>query len=121
MGTAAEIVRGTWDGLRLRCPNCRRGPMYRSFARSHERCPVCGAAFEAEEGDFLGGIILAYAVTVAIVVIGVYLLDRAGASAELQLAVWAPFTTAFLGLSYRNWKGAWLGFLAALRRLREGA
>lgn len=113
-----RALRAMWDGLTLTCPFCRRGRMYRSLSRMNERCPVCGAAFEPEEGDFLGGIVVAYGVTASIVVMGVYLLDRAGASANLQFAVWMPFTVVVLVLFYRNCKGVWLGLLARRRRPR---
>jgi uncharacterized protein (DUF983 family) len=44
----------------LRCPHCRRGPIYRLPYVAHERCPVCGLAFQRDEGDFWGGVVFSY-------------------------------------------------------------
>jgi uncharacterized protein (DUF983 family) len=44
-----------WRGLRLRCPNCGGGPIFESFLRMRERCPVCGLRLQrGEEGYQVG-------------------------------------------------------------------
>jgi uncharacterized protein (DUF983 family) len=55
--------------LMLRCPQCRRGPLFKarlSFAM-YERCPVCGLKFDRGNGYFIGalGLNLVLAETVA--------------------------------------------------------
>lgn len=44
----------------LRCPHCRQGRLFRKPYVIHERCPVCGLAFERDEGDFWGGMVFSY-------------------------------------------------------------
>ncbi len=84
-------------------------------------CPHCGAAFEPEEGDFLGAMVVAYAVTAMLIVVGVYLVATFTAwSARAQLILWSVFGTLFLVLTYRNMKGAWVGILYAMTGLRKG-
>src|SRR5579859_428746 len=47
-------------GLLLRCPNCGRATLVRGVLRVHQRCRVCGLAFEHDEGFFLGALIVNY-------------------------------------------------------------
>ena len=50
-----------WALLRLRCPRCRTGPVFRSLLRMNDPCPHCGLVFEREEGYFLGAMYVSYA------------------------------------------------------------
>jgi uncharacterized protein (DUF983 family) len=47
--------------LRLRCPRCRTGRVFRSLLRMNDPCPHCGLVFEREEGYFLGAMYVSYA------------------------------------------------------------
>ena len=52
------------NALRLRCPNCRKGPVFRGWPnRVLPRCPVCGLSYFRESGYYLGGMILTYVFT----------------------------------------------------------
>ena len=42
-----------WALLRQRCPNCRKGRMFRSLFDMNDPCPECGTLFQREEGYFL--------------------------------------------------------------------
>ena len=55
--------------LRLRCPICGRGKLFRWWLLMHERCPNCGVKFEREPGFFLGSIYINYGLTALIVAI----------------------------------------------------
>ena len=46
--------------VRLHCPRCRRGPVFRSLFRMYESCPVCGHRFEREPGFFVGAMYVSY-------------------------------------------------------------
>lgn len=46
--------------LRLRCPHCYRGPLFRSFWQMYEQCPVCGITYEREHGYFMNAIFFGY-------------------------------------------------------------
>lgn len=83
-------------------------------------CPECGAPFEPEEGDFIGGVLVAYSVTAVLVVIGIYLVAVfTDLSPRAQALLWSVAGTAFLVLTYRNMKGAWVGILHAMTGLRQ--
>lgn len=115
------MLSAAWDGLLLRCPKCREGRMGQGLLGLKSSCPHCGAVFEPEEGDFLGAMVTAYAVTAVLLVVGIYLVAvLTDLTAQQQLALWSVTGTLFLILTYRNMKGAWVGILYAMTGLRRG-
>jgi uncharacterized protein (DUF983 family) len=50
--------------LRLRCPICSEGKLFRGYFDSPERCPNCGYYFMRETGYFLPHVVIGYGVTV---------------------------------------------------------
>lgn len=48
--------------LRLRCPVCLQGRLFRSLLGMNKECPVCGLHFERETGYFLNSMFIAYAI-----------------------------------------------------------
>ncbi len=96
-------------GLRLRCPRCGRGPLFRGPFKMLHNCPECHLRYEREQGYFLGAIYLNYAATVMVAVAGYFILDRyAGLSLELQLALWGTFSIVFPLWCFRYGKSLWL-------------
>lgn len=59
-------------GLRLRCPCCGRGPVYRRLLRSYHECPLCGLRYYREPGYYVGAMIVNYGLT-AFALIAIYL------------------------------------------------
>lgn len=53
--------------LRLRCPRCQQGKMYRSPIQINDQCPHCGLSFHSEPGFFIGSLYPNYAMTVVLV------------------------------------------------------
>lgn len=45
-----------WRGLRLRCPVCGVGRLFRTFFAMHERCTACGVGFAREHGQWVGSL-----------------------------------------------------------------
>jgi uncharacterized protein (DUF983 family) len=57
------------DVLFLRCPNCRVGRVLDRWPNKMlPRCAVCGLSFFRESGYYIGGMIVTYALTIAIVI-----------------------------------------------------
>src|SRR5262245_16051074 len=52
--------------LRLRCPLCGVGRMFRGFMTMNRECPHCGLRYERAPGYFLGSIYVNYTVTAVI-------------------------------------------------------
>jgi uncharacterized protein (DUF983 family) len=59
--------------LRLRCPRCREGRLFRTTFDMADPCPVCGLLYEREPGYFMGALFCSYALALA-VFLPVYLL-----------------------------------------------
>ena len=51
--------------LRLRCPRCREGRLFRSTFHMADPCAVCGLLFEREPGYFMGALYFSYFLAVA--------------------------------------------------------
>ena len=51
-----EILRS----FSLRCPHCHRGKVMRNWFAVNPECAHCSYVFQAEQGDFWGGMIFAY-------------------------------------------------------------
>ena len=44
----------------LRCPHCHTGKVMQHWFAVNPKCATCGYVFQAEQGDFWGGMIFAY-------------------------------------------------------------
>ncbi len=49
--------------LRLRCPRCGVGQLFRGWFTMHRHCPQCGFLYERDPGFFLGSTYLNYGFT----------------------------------------------------------
>jgi len=59
-----SLPRALWKALRLRCPYCHRGKLFRGWPnRMFRHCPNCGLPYLRESGFYLGGMILTYIFT----------------------------------------------------------
>ena len=101
-----------WSILSMRCPRCRRGPMFKDpnpyrkislkhISEMHENCPVCGQRYDLEPGFWYGTGYVSYALAVAIsvasfiawwVIIGVSVSDN-------RVFYWFLFNTFLLIIS----------------------
>src|SRR3981081_3013325 len=45
-----------WRGLRLRCPVCGQGRLFRTYFAMHEHCSCCGVGFAREHGQWVGSL-----------------------------------------------------------------
>jgi uncharacterized protein (DUF983 family) len=96
-------------GLRLKCPRCGVGPLYKKPFKMLANCPDCGLKFEREQGYFVGAIYINYTATVAIAVPGFFLLDAfAGLTINQQLALWVPFAVIFPLIFFHHSRSLWL-------------
>jgi uncharacterized protein (DUF983 family) len=55
--------------LRLRCPACGQGKLFRNWLSMNDPCPECGRKFDRAPGYLLGAIYFNYGVTALLVVI----------------------------------------------------
>jgi hypothetical protein len=48
--------------LRMHCPRCLKGAVFRGFLRMRRECPVCGLIYEREPGYFVGAMYASYTI-----------------------------------------------------------
>jgi uncharacterized protein (DUF983 family) len=54
--------------IRLRCPACGKGPLYKSLLDTYKGCSKCGMLFEREQGYFVGAVYVNVMVTLFLIV-----------------------------------------------------
>ena len=98
-------------GMRLRCPLCGEGRLFRSAFRMHEACSSCGYRFEREAGYFLGSIYVNYGLT-AILVVAVVLCIELGFDRPRWFALLVGFgvATMFALWFFRYARALWMAF-----------
>jgi uncharacterized protein (DUF983 family) len=76
-----------WRALARKCPSCGRGRMFRSYFGMHRACPNCGATFWKHEGEWIGPVVIDYAVAVTGVLASWAALMFFGFSEAAQLTI----------------------------------
>lgn len=56
----AAFAARLWAMLRLRCPRCYQGKVFKGMFAMNDPCPACGVIFQREEGYFLGAMYVSY-------------------------------------------------------------
>lgn len=100
-----------WRGLRLRCPVCGEGKLYRGVFKVYDECPVCHFHYEREPGYYTGAVaanlvlaeLLIAAITIPLAV------DQN--IPFVPLIVWGcTMAIIFPLLFYRHTKSLWMSF-----------
>ena len=60
-----------WRGLKLKCPRCGQGSLYRAPFRMEHSCEICDLVFEREQGYFMGAIYINVIVTESLLIAAV--------------------------------------------------
>ena len=97
--------------VRLRCPLCGRGKLFRHGFSMFKACPECGAIFEREGGFFLGSIYFNYGLTALLIAIAYpILLFKRIVSENVLLLGCLAFAMVFPVLFFPLARSLWLGF-----------
>jgi len=97
--------------LRLRCPLCGQGKLFRGWLSMNKTCPYCGIKFEREPGFFLGSIYINYGLTALIVSIAYPVLLFNGFASETPLLIGALVFVVIFPVFLFPWaRSLWLGF-----------
>ena len=100
-----------WRGLRLVCPVCGGGKLFRGWFRMHRSCSQCGLVFERGPGYWLGSIYVNYGLTALLVTAGYLVLwFTEAASPEALLVILTGFAVVFPLWFFRYARSLWLGF-----------
>ena len=100
-----------WRALRLRCPLCGQGKLFRNWWIINHECSKCHADFQREPGFYLGSIYYNYGLTAIIIAIAYPLLWFSGAmSNDALLYSSLAFMLLFPLWFFRYARSLWLGF-----------
>lgn len=94
--------------LRLRCPVCLQGKLFRSLFSMHERCPHCGVLYEREPGYYLNSMFIAYTVGFLVLVPSAVLLAWWYVSVLTFTIVIAVETLAIWPIIFRYSRAIWV-------------
>ncbi len=94
-----------WRGLRLRCPVCGQGKLFRTYFRMHEICSCCGVGFAREHGQWVGSLdintfVVAFGLMIASAVSPLWTLP-------ISLAVWGTAAVVVPLVTFRFSRGLW--------------
>jgi uncharacterized protein (DUF983 family) len=96
-------------GLRLRCPLCGRGRLFRSWFHMHRECSACGLKFHRGPGYYLGSIYINYGLTAALITAGYLALFITGSlSPTARLVLLASVCVIFPLWFFRYARSLWL-------------
>ena len=111
MTPVASFVLLVARAVRLRCPFCGEGKLFRGWFRMHDRCEQCGSSFEREPGFFLGSIYFNYGLT-AVIATATYMVLLFGfrVNENALLAGMLVFVVLFPMWFFRYARSLWLGF-----------
>jgi uncharacterized protein (DUF983 family) len=97
--------------LRLKCPLCGRGSLFKGLFAMHETCPHCGVKFEREPGFFLGSIYINYGITAVVTTITYMVLMFSNWRSSLeQMGVAVAIAIILPILLHRHARALWAGF-----------
>ena len=99
-----------WRALRLRCPFCGRGKLFRDWFRMHSQCASCGASLEREPGFFLGSIYFNYGLTALVTAIAYPVLMFNGVPDKYLMPLTLAWAILFPVWFFRYARSLWLGF-----------
>jgi uncharacterized protein (DUF983 family) len=100
-------------GLRLRCPKCGRGRIFRGWFAMNDRCPECGRLFNRAPGYLLGSIYFNYSVTAVLGIVaylGLCLFYGKLVTGRSSLAALCVFTIVFALWFFRYARSLWIAF-----------
>jgi uncharacterized protein (DUF983 family) len=97
--------------MRLRCPACGRGKLFRNWISMNDPCGECGRKFNRAPGYLLGAIYFNYGVTALLVVVCYFSLFLTGTLTGKQL-LWTltTFSLLFPFWFFRYARALWIAF-----------
>jgi uncharacterized protein (DUF983 family) len=110
-----DVMTAVTKGLKLKCPNCGEGKLFRAYLKVADTCPACGEELHHNRTDDAPpwAVML---IVCHIVVGGVLVMEKAWEPSLLtQLAIWFPVTIAMCLALLPVVKGGFVGLQWALR------
>jgi uncharacterized protein (DUF983 family) len=107
-----EILDILSRGVKLRCPCCGQGQLFKTMFRTHDRCSACDERFEREPGQSFGAVYINLGLSGTIASMG-YLITHTFTSLTMlqQLNIWTPVAALGPFLFFRLAIGLWTSII----------
>jgi uncharacterized protein (DUF983 family) len=100
-----------WRALRLRCPACGIGPIFRGWFAMNEQCMSCGRRFDRGPGYLLGSIYFNYGLTATLVIVLYFAMFFSDLLTDGQrLVTLSAFAAVFATWFFRYARAFWIAF-----------
>lgn len=113
--TQRSVGKAVWNGLKLRCPHCGKGHLFRSYLKVADRCELCGEElFHHRADDFppyisivivghiIVGLMLHLEMAYQDVAPWIYMVTMIPAAIVLPLVMLPSIKGAVVGLQWAN-------------------
>jgi uncharacterized protein (DUF983 family) len=106
-----SLARLIWRAVRLRCPSCGEGKLFRGWFAMHSNCSACARPFSGDQGYFLGSIYFNYGVT-GVLVVSIYFTMYFGdvLTNDQRLTLLGAFVVLFPVWFFRYARALWIAF-----------
>ncbi|HEV3218337.1 MAG TPA: DUF983 domain-containing protein [Candidatus Acidoferrales bacterium] len=100
-------------GLRLRCPCCGLGALFRAPFRMYHDCPVCGLDYFREPGYYVGAMIINYGATsflmlIAYLIVAFLVPPIWNAPPETKIPIWMAAAIVVSLALFHHCRAIWL-------------
>ena len=108
-----RVLQTFWDtGIRLRCPVCEQGQLFKDWFNMNKTCTHCTVRFERYEGEVVGGMTISIVITAFVFMVGYVASEILTAwPLWLHLTIWISFSLLFPIFFYRYSRAWWVVFL----------
>ena len=99
-------------GLKLRCPCCGHGRLFKSALQMYVRCSPCDEVFNRESCQYFGAIYINLGLTLGLITTGFVATEAFTILSLLQqLTIWIPIAALGPFMFYRHSKGIWTSII----------
>ena len=99
-------------GLKLRCPCCGHGRLFKTALRMYDHCSACDEKFEREPGQWFGAVYINLGLTLTFAIMGYVVTQTFASLSTIQhLSIWIPIAALGPFVFYRLSKGIWTSII----------
>ena len=107
--TPAGVRIALLRGIRLRCPVCGRGRLFRTAFAMNSECSSCGVVFDREAGLWLGSMDINLTLSLLLLLAPVIFLPDLGLKRELL--IWGAGSVLLPLVLFRFVRGFWIALI----------
>ncbi len=107
--TTAGARIAVWRGIRLRCPVCGGGKLFRTYVAMYSECSRCGVRFDREAGLWLGSMDINLTISLVLLLVPVIFLPDIGLKRELL--IWGAGSVLVPLVLFRFVRGFWIALI----------